>query len=363
MATPLVAHFVSDAVLDGLLPRDELDAWPRNKVLVEAETRIAGRQPVLSVLQCPNGRKPAPPALRRAIRSTIEEYLVAADVAEVRRRLTELDLAVEMQHELVRLSIEIALERKEHEKELISKLLSELIHAPIQPVAVSAAFESLLERLDDLAIDHLQAPADMTAFLVRAVSDDVLPPAFVHLEPPPLLTSDTVKGTLTAARAQLAAAHFSERRRHVWGRAADGTLADLKAAIADLVGEFLVSGETDEALRCVRELGAPAFHHELIKRILAISTDKGEREQELANALRKRLCMESVISREQLALGCQRAIDASADLALDNPKAPLIVAAFVEEALADGHLDPTDGWQEAAHALREQKHTGDACEA
>ena len=80
-----------------------------------------------------------------------------------------------------------------------------------------------------------------------------------------------------------------------------------------------------------------------------------------------------VISREQLALGCQRAIDASADLALDNPKAPLIVAAFVEEALADGHLDPTDGWQEAAHALREQKHTGekhtgekhtgDACEA
>ena len=70
-----------------------------------------------------------------------------------------------------------------------------------------------------------------------------------------------------------------------------------------------------------------------------------------------------VISREQLALGCQRAIDASADLALDNPKAPLIVAAFVEEALADGHLDPTDGWQEAAHALREQKYTGDACEA
>ena len=40
------------------------------------------------------------------------------------------------------------------------------------------------------------------------------------------------------ARAPLAASHFGERRLHVWGAAADGSLDHLKKAVAALCDEY-----------------------------------------------------------------------------------------------------------------------------
>jgi len=335
-ATPLLAHFLADAVLDGLLPRAELARWAADfsaapaaaAALDGAALRLGGHR---------GGAETSPgevAALRREVGSVVEEYLCSHDVAEVRRRLGEMSLPAELQHNVVRVAVELALDRTDQQRELISRLLCALAHAPLEQRALARGFEVLLSHADGLTLDIPATPALLAAFLVRAVADDVLPPAFVKQLPPEALVSERMRETLSHARAQLAAAHFSGRRRNVWGRAARGAavggVEDLKVAVSEIVRELFSSGEEGEALRCVRELHTPAFHHELVKRLIVGAIDVPRREQELAVGLVQRMVTEQVLSPEQLCLGRQRAAEGAEDLRLDNPRAPELIADFLE---------------------------------
>jgi programmed cell death protein 4 len=132
----------------------------------------------------------------------------------------------------------------------------------------------------------------LTGFLVRAVTDDVLPPAFVAQIPPG--STPRHRQALEAARAQLSASHFGSRRRHVWGKAATGKMDDLKIAVAGLVQEYLASGEAAEAVRSVKELHAPPFHHEIVKQLVVASMDQGPRQRGWALQLLRLLKAEEV---------------------------------------------------------------------
>ena len=131
---------------------------------------------------------------------------------------------------------------------------------------LARGFEVLLDRIDDLTFDnpqaphrrtpprllaalrrtpsppspsHPQAPHLLAALLVRAVSDDLLlPPAFVRLPPPEALATAKQLDTLTQARAQLDATHFSGHRAKVWGPAANVSLPTLKEAVTELAREY-----------------------------------------------------------------------------------------------------------------------------
>jgi len=188
--------------------------------------------------------------------------------------------------------------------------------------------------------------------MTRAVADEVLPPAFVTSPPPDMLTTPAQLAALTAARAQLIASHFGDRRRHVWGAAADGSLADLKREVSAIWQECAISGEVGEAVRCVRELEAPMYHHEVIKRCVSASiVDGGPREFELALTLTKQLHEDGLLTAEHLALGCTRLIEASADLQLDFPRAPERLADYLEQCVALGLLSTADEWKAPAAKL------------
>ena len=190
-----------------------------------------------------------------------------------------------------------------------------------------------LERIDDLALDTPGADSILSAFLVRAIADDVLPPAFVWAGPA-ALHSHRQAATLKQARTRLAATHHGDANRHVWGRATGGTVDEMKKAMADAVREYFVSADESEAVRCVRELDTPVFLHELVKKLAVLSMDGpkgGSRERALAVALAQRLVNEGILAREQLTLGCQRTLEAVPDLVLDNPRAAEHVGAFVSE--------------------------------
>ena len=151
--------------------------------------------------------------------------------------------------------------------------------------------------------------------------------AVVTTAPPEKLVAASHLAALTSARAQLIASHFGDRRRHVWGAVADGSLADLKKEVVALWQECAVSGEVAEAVRCVRELEAPSYHHEVVKRAVSASiVDGGPREFELALRLTSELCEADVLTTDQLSLGCTRLVEASPDLQLDYPRAPELLA-------------------------------------
>jgi len=313
-------------------------------VLAEAERRIRRRRL--------RGAALTTEELRAGLRAVVEEFFSSNDADEVRRRIAELGVPAESGHELVRVAVQMGLDRRDRERELVCQLLSNLLGAPFSGAQMAKGFETLIGRVDDLTIDNPNAPSLLAAFLVRAVADDVLPPSFVGVDPPCEMTSELRRELLTQARAQLAAAHFGERRRNVWGKTTDASVDELKRKIDETVREYFSSGGLDEAVRCVRELAAPAFMHEFVKRLVAMSLDAGAREQQLALQLTKRLVESEALSPEQLSLGCQRIVAAEPDLRLDNPHAPSVIADFLEACCAECGLPEPEGWQLTAQRIR-----------
>jgi len=365
-AATLVAHFLADAHLDGLVPLSALDVLEKSEkaqgtacreVLKEARGRLVGRVPL-------GGSQLDKREVRTQLRRVIEEFLSARDVAEVRRRLVELAVPADLQHQMVRAAVELGIERKDHERELVSQLLSELhdsdgfsppLHLTLPEVA--RGFEELLARLDDLSIDNPRASEHLAAFMTRAVADEILPPVFLYS--PEAGISESQKDCLRNARAPLAAAHFGGKARHVWGAATDGSLEELKKEVAALCDEYLVSGELDEAVRCVEELGTPNYHHELVKRLVGASIiDGGPTELKLAVTLTARLSAAQLLHTEQLALGCTRLLEALPDMRLDRPGAPEVLASFLDSCCEGGYLTPKEEWTAHATRLRAEEKGG-----
>ena len=263
-APELLAHYIADAVLDALVPRAAVDGWRDAakaagednplpaKVLATVDRRLAGRTP-LGGPTVAEGQ-----VLRKSLRPILDEYLASHDVDEVRRRLSEIALPPNMQHQLVRAAVELGLGRGDAEREWVSQLISQLYGAPVGRVEVAKGFEALLARADDLTLDHPNAAAILAAFTVRAVADDCLPPAFVCTLPPAVSARRAARG-VHSARAQLTTSHFSDRRRHVWGLGAAASVETLKAEVAELPKEYLVSGEEERpSAACARSTRPPS---------------------------------------------------------------------------------------------------------
>ena len=98
-AAGLLAHFLADAVLDGLLPASALREWPDElradplgaSLLDAVGRRLNGRQPI-------GGSQVDPKEIVKQLHSCLEEYLSSHDVAEVERRLRELQIPPDRQH-------------------------------------------------------------------------------------------------------------------------------------------------------------------------------------------------------------------------------------------------------------------------
>lgn len=352
-AIEILARFISDAVLDELITFEHIEEWSSSaKSTPEAAAALELVYDQLRGKVLLGSRASALKELRGRIRAVLEEYLSSRDAAEVGRRLVEIEIPVDLRHEFVRSALELALDRSDAERELLSQLLSDLRGKELRAHEIARGFEHVIERVDDLALDYPQASDHLAAFLVRAVNDDVLPPAFCLCDMPEALTSELQKKTLKQARAAISAEHFSERKRKVWKTGVDASVQQLKEMVAELLLEFLNSAELEEAVLCIRELGAPSFHHECVKRAFVLALDGGEREQALARLLIEKLAADELLTPDQLAQGCSRLLESIADLTLDNPRAPELLADFIEHSVHVAQLQPADSWMASSEKLR-----------
>ena len=106
-----------------------------------------------------------------------------------------------------------------------------------------------------------------------------------------------------------------------------------------------MSRELDEAASCVRELKAPHFHHELVKRGIKIAIEEDGRDHasessslDAMAALFKFLVGNSIVSEYQVGKGASRLRMALPDLTLDVPAAPQMVDEFEQMASERGIL-------------------------
>ena len=120
---------------------------------------------------------------------------------------------------------------------------------------------------------------------------------------------------------------------------------EMKETMDQLLKEYLLSRELDEAASCVRELKASHFHHELVKRGVKIAMEEDGRDHasessslDAMAALFKFLVNNSIVSEYQVAKGVSRLRKILPDLKLDVPAAPQMLDEFEDMAREGGFL-------------------------
>ncbi|KAL7581774.1 hypothetical protein ACA910_022307 [Epithemia clementina (nom. ined.)] len=269
----------------------------------------------------------------------LKEYFDSCDTDEVIRTLEELRCQ-EFHSEIPKKAISLALDKGPRERELISRLLTCLHPTPLSMDEMEAGFVALLDSLDDLTTDVPDAHTMVASFLARAVVDEVLSPAFLS-EQNNERPGDTV---IEKAVNLLSREHCNARLERVWGPGDGRPVAELKVGMDQLLQEYLMSRELDEAARCVKELECRHFHHELIKRgtKAAMEVDGVKAPDDpsaLSNldamaALFAFLVRNAIVSEYQVKKGVARVHQILDDITLDVPMAPKLLASF-EAMLAE----------------------------
>ncbi|MCO5605027.1 hypothetical protein L7F22_059204 [Adiantum nelumboides] len=270
----------------------------------------------------------------------VEEYFTTDNVVETAADLRDLGSPM-YHHHFVKKLVSMSLDRHDREKEMAANLLSALYADVIEPDQLAKGFARLVESADDLAIDIPDAVDVLALFVARAIVDDILPPAFlkkiVQTLPEGALGHEVIK---KAEKSYLRPALHAEIVERRWGGCTHSTVEEVRKRITALLNEYIESGDTVEACRCISELNVPFFHHDLVKRALTLAMERWNSEA-LILSLLKEADEECLITSSQMAKGFARLADAVDDLSLDIPQAKSMLLDLVSKAIDAGFLSPS----------------------
>ncbi|KAF8411574.1 hypothetical protein HHK36_004129 [Tetracentron sinense] len=284
--------------------------------------------------------------------SIIQEYFLSGDVLEVISSIESENCTSsdELNAIFVKKLITLAMDRKNREKEMASVLLTSLSF-PVDDVV--NGFVMLVESADDTALDIPVVVEDLAMFLARAVVDEVLAP--LHLEEigSQCMGPDSIGNkVLQMARSLLQAPLSGERILRCWGGGGSSrhgwAIEDIKDKVGKLLEEYDSGGDVREACRCIKELGMPFFHHEVVKKaMVSIMEKKNERLWGLLGE-----CFSiGLITMNQMMKGFGRVAESLDDLALDVPDAEQQYTRYVEWAKMAGWLDSSFCASRSGHTV------------
>lgn len=290
-----------------------------------------------SYLVSPSSPQMDPDEFVKRAETIFKEYFDHGDAQEVAASLEEFNIR-NIKHEVVRVLIVVALEEKAANRELASILLSDLFGHVINYRDAMMGFDAVLSQLSELSLDTPNAPHIVGNFIARCVADDCLPPAFVtnHAE----VTDQNTIAALKRAELLLSMKHGLARLDNVWG--VGGGQRPVMFIISKmnlLLKEYLSSGDCEEAVRCLRELEVPHFHHELVYEAVVLVLEDGREETAvmICNLLRY-MAVTTVITQDQLNTGFLRVFNDMTDIVLDAPNAYHILSKFVERGMESGFI-------------------------
>ena len=211
---------------------------------------------------------------KKAIEPCIKEFFVSGDTQEMLRSLAELDCP-EYAYEFVKRAVSMSLDQNDRERELVSRMLSAAYPDLLSANCIGKGFERLLELSDELAKDAPAAKDMLATFLARAVIDEVIPPSFIA-DPVVVNLGGEV---IDHAKVMLSRDHAGAKLERIWGPGDGRPVDQMKEAVDQLLLEYLTSGQVEEAARCVKQLNAPFFHHELVKRLLVVALERSEEDR------------------------------------------------------------------------------------
>ncbi|TYH27514.1 hypothetical protein ES288_A02G075200v1 [Gossypium darwinii] len=320
-AQRILKSLISKATSDGWLCASSLRSFslePRKKLLEDNFTRT----------------------FKLKSQSIVQEYFLTGDISEVFSCIEAENKTSsgELNAIFVKRLITLAMDRKNREKEMASVLLSSLCF-PADDVV--NGFVMLIESADDTALDNPVVVEDLAMFLARAVVDEVLAPQHLEEVGSQFLGTDSIGGkVLQMAKSLLKARLSGERILRCWGGGGSSrpgwAVEDVKHKIGKLLEEYESGGDIREAYRCIKELGMPFFHHEVVKKAMVMVMEK---KNERLWGLLAHCFGSGLITMNQMTKGFSRVEESLDDLALDVPDARKQFLAYVEKAKTTGWLD------------------------
>ena len=125
--------------------------------------------------------------------------------------------------------------------------------------------------------------------------------------------------------------HSYTRLDHVWGvGGAHHPNKLLLKRVKLLLQEYISANDMTEATRCVRELDAPHFHHELVYQAVLMVLERSS--AEVCSRIGKLLtywCNAVIVTVNQLTMGIRRIYEDLDDIRLDVPNAAALLERFL----------------------------------
>nr|XP_026691369.1 programmed cell death protein 4-like [Ciona intestinalis] len=237
--------------------------------------------------------------------------------------------------------VTLALERKNEFRELASELLKAFMtplhhiqsngnsngnhsgkfgSALISKDDVIIGLLALCDDLPELILDTPDAPEVLGKFIARAISDNAVSSDIIEtmMEEP---DCELIMACAKEVKCQLKIHH--NKLKNVWGVAGGiQPVSVLKGKITALLKEYLSSGDSEEAMRCVADLDVPHFHHELVYEAVVMAIEVStDRASNMLVHLLKRFADTTVVTADQLTQGFRRVYDEMPDINLDVPNA------------------------------------------
>lgn len=275
----------------------------------------------------------------KTVAPIVQEYFEHAEAKEVAEQLAELNLGP-LRSQVASLAVVLALEAKSSQRELTSRLLAQLVPSVLSCSDLETSLDQLLRELPDLVLDTPGAPQLVGQFIARAVLDQILPRSYIEGYKG-RVDCEWARAALDRAAVLLKMSLGGLRIDNHWG--SGGGLRPLTLLIKEmnlLLKEFILSGDPEEAQRCLRDLEVPHFHHEFVyEAIVMVLESKGEKTFSMVLQLLQSLANSSVITGDQIRRGYDRVYMDIADINIDVPRAYFILEQFVEQSFIIGIID------------------------
>jgi len=121
----------------------------------------------------------------------------------------------------------------------------------------------------------------------------------------------------------------------------EGGSEEAEKEIDLLIQEYLDTGDKEEALTCMRDLGSEEYYPKVVTHAVQLALDKKEDERESLCHLLRHFFKHSLMSSTLFEKGFDEVLDALPDLRLDAPLAPKYVGHFLGSGLLDEYLSPS----------------------
>jgi len=265
----------------------------------------------------------------------IQEYMVSGDIEETVKSLKELHID-DIHQQFVKKAIIAAMEKKAHERELVSKLLLAVYNVAVTPEKIVEGFQITLDVLDDVLLDTPDAVDILSKFLARAIVDEVVPPSFLNFA---VAETPLAEKCIVLSHALVNQPFRSERLAHVWGAGALSSVKRLKEEVNLIFEEYLTSADASEADHSIRELNSPHFLPQLVKQGLKLAITKDEEGRQSTLKLLGYLSKGEVISKYDIEKGFSYCLESLEDLKLDVPNAATLLLECIHTAKSSGWLD------------------------